>query len=392
MPKHVVNLMNNQINNEKAVIIIPTYNEAAVIETTIHALFQATQHTSEFEIHILVFDSSSQDDTQSIIKRMQANYPTLHLFSETEKSGLGSAYHQAMEIAIDKLHADIVCEYDADGSHQPKYLLPMLNMLKSHDAVIGSRYVKGGKIPQDWGIHRKLFSVMGNWMARAVLHPKYRDYTSGFRATRTTLLKRILPNKFLSNQYAYKLHLFWLLHKAGAKIAEYPIEFIDRTLGESKLPANSVKDALRVIFTLRFKELRKYFKMCSVGALGAVVQLTIYNQLRKVLPPYSAAQISVSSAILSNFILNHLYTFKGSAVDNIASQSTKFARQLVLFCIYSIAMIQLQSNFVFFGLKAFGQGRLLENLLLCFAIALGSLLNYFVYSKYIWPFEVEKTK
>lgn len=208
---------------EKVVVIIPTYNEAEVIEETIMSLAEIRAEVSDFELNVLIFDSASTDTTASIVRHLQTSFSWLFLQTEPKKSGLGSAYWQAMQYALKTLNADIVVEFDADLSHQPKYIPPMLNYMKSHDVVVGSRYVREGQIPKDWGWHRKLISVLGNYMARAVLTRRYKDFTSGFRFTRSSFLEQILQEKFLSNHYAYKLHLLWLLHKQQAKIHEYPI-------------------------------------------------------------------------------------------------------------------------------------------------------------------------
>ena len=167
---------------------------------------------------------------------------------------------QAMRHALEQLHADIIVEFDADLSHQPQYLISLLDALKQYDVAIGSRYVRGGAIPNNWGLHRKILSVLGNYVARIILTMRYKDFTSGFRATRRNVLLDVLPSHFLSNQYAYKLHLLWILHKSKAKICEVPIQFIDREKGVSKLPTNSINDSLRVIFTLRFREMMNWKK------------------------------------------------------------------------------------------------------------------------------------
>lgn len=244
------------MNKKKVVIIIPTYNESLVIEETLGLVFQ-TLSVSCMETSILVFDSASTDNTQQVVQSLQKQYPTLYLMTESKKTGLGSAYLQAMRYAITTMAADVIVEFDADLSHQPHYLLPMLEKMQTYDVVVGSRYVKGGTIPSNWGWHRRLLSRLGNVVARCFLSPQYKDFTSGFRASCAQLLKQTLPDQFISAQYAYKLELFWLLHKAGAKILEYPIEFVDRKKGESKLPANSILDSLRVLATLRFRELKR---------------------------------------------------------------------------------------------------------------------------------------
>ncbi len=365
---------------EKVVIIIPTYNEAQVIKDTINQVFNTTQSIPNYDIHILVFDSQSEDNTYHIVNALKDTYPKLHLAKESHKSGLGNAYLQAMRYAMSILKADIIFEFDADGSHQPKYIAPMLEALKTADVAVGSRYVTDGAIPNDWAIHRKIFSVLGNLVARCLLHPKYKDYTSGFRATRTRVLKKVLPRQFLSSQYAYKLHLFWLLHRHGAKIVEVPIQFIDRVKGHSKLPANSIRDSLRVVFTLRLRTMHKYLKMCTVGLSGAVLQFISYNILCHQMSPFKATQIACLLAILSNYTLNSLYTFKG--------QNHKpyfYPKKMAVFFSYSMVMILLQSSWVHFTVAHFGRGRLIENLMLAVGIGLGSLLNYAVYDKVIWP-------
>ncbi|MCR9191549.1 MAG: polyprenol monophosphomannose synthase [Gammaproteobacteria bacterium] len=253
--------MTTMVSKEKAMIIIPTYNEALVIADTLHQVFAATESLEDVAVEILVFDSASTDATQKIVQELQAIYSgKLHLQTEAAKSGLGSAYAQAMQYALQTLDADIVVEFDADLSHQPKFLGPMMMHIKTCDVVLGSRYVKGGSIPKDWAAHRKFLSVLGNMIARFVLTWRYQDFTSGFRATRREVLAPILPDKFLSDQYAYKLHLLWLLHKKNARIHELPIQFVDRQQGMSKLPTNSIGDALRVIFKLRLEEMKRFWQ------------------------------------------------------------------------------------------------------------------------------------
>ena len=368
------------MSTEKVVIIIPTYNEALGIEETIHQVFQASTRIPAMDIHILVFDSASTDDTQGIVTRLQKTYPNLHLKTEAQKSGLGSAYLQAMRYALTDLAADIIIEFDADLSHQPQYLAPILEKMATYDVIVGSRYVRGGSIPDDWGWHRKLLSVLGKSVARFILTPKYKDFTSGFRATRREALMKALPDQFLSNHYAYKLELMWLLHKNKAKIGEYPIVFVDREKGQSKLPANTIFDSLRVVLSLRFKKMVGYFKMCLVGLSGALVQWVLYNLLRLELTPVLALQLAIIGAILNNFILNNRFTFKHNALK-FRSQTLK---SFLFFIGYSIAMIGFQSYWLYLGIQYFGSGYLKENVILFIGMVLGSILNYLIYTRFVW--------
>ena len=282
-----------------------------------------------------------------------------------------------MRYALNNLGADIVVEFDADLSHQPCYLLPMIETMHDHDVVVGSRYVKGGSIPKNWGWHRKFLSKLGNVVARMVLTPKYKDFTSGFRATHYLALNKALPEQFISNHYAYKLELLWSLHKTKAKIIEYPIAFVDRVQGESKLPANSIFDSLRVLARLRFKELKSYMSMCAVGFIGLILQCLVYNTLRFYFSPFIAAQLAVLVAIINNFILNNQVTFKNR------NSKLRF-KSFIFFVCYSLIMMGFQSNWMRFGVDYLGTGLLKENLIMFSGIIVGSVLNYLFYSRMVW--------
>jgi dolichol-phosphate mannosyltransferase len=209
---------------------------------------------NEFDLHILIFDSASSDNTVATVKSLQLKYTHLHLQTESQKTGLGSAYHQAMNYALDVLDANIVVEFDADLSHQPKYLARMLELIKSYDVVVGSRYIEGGGIPDNWGWKRKALSKFGNILIQKILKMPYCDVTSGFRMIRRHALIKALPNQFISAQFAYKIELYWRLYQQGFKIIEFPIEFVDRTQGYSKLPRGSIVDSLRVVMKLADKK------------------------------------------------------------------------------------------------------------------------------------------
>lgn len=362
---------------EKVVIVIPTYNEAMVIEDTVDKLNKCIDLIEGFDIEILIFDSASTDRTTDCIKNLQNKYNNVCFCSEESKTGLGIAYHKAMRYAMDILQADIVFEYDADGSHQAKYIEPMLNRIQKADVVVGSRYAPGGSIPSNWGAKRKLLSNLGNMITRLVLSPKHKDYTSGFRATRTRVLREIWPNKFLSSGYAYKLHLYWLLHKYTSRIIEFPIQFIDREKGFSKLPANSIGDSLRVIFTLRLNQTHRYLRMCGVGAIGAALQFSVYNLMRLFLPPVLSIQIAIILAILLNFMLNNKVTFKETLRESSLISGSAFFG-------FSLLMVFLQSLWLDFAVSYFGGGVLRENAVIMIGLIIGSFMNYFFYSKIIW--------
>lgn len=365
--------------NEKVLIIIPTYNEAAVIKSTLEQLFAATESAKHYDIHVLVFDSASTDNTRELVTLLQKQYPKLHLSTEPKKTGLGSAYFQAMTEALTTQQADIIFEFDADLSHQPKYILPMLEQIKTSDCVLGSRYVAGGSIPDNWTLHRKFFSILGNYITRIILTLKFKDFTSGFRATRRQHLIKILSNRFITNHYAYKIQLLWLLHKNKAKICEYPIDFLERTNGYSKLPTNSIIDSFRVVLTLRYREIEPYLKMHYVKFLSYVLQMCTYNVIRQytLLPPFDAEQLAVIVAIINEFVMRNKITSK----NRKRNERTLFSRinYLLGFILYSVFVIKLQSYWLDFGIIYLGSGPIHENFIMGTGICLMSFLHYFIH-------------
>ncbi|MFC1711813.1 glycosyltransferase [Patescibacteria group bacterium] len=369
----------------KAIIIIPTYNEKENIGALIESLQEVFPKVpKEYEMGILVVDDTSPDGTADLVRNKMKKYKNLHLFVNAEKKGLGAAYIKGMQYAMEKLSADLVFEFDADGSHQPKYIPGMLEEIsKGADAVVGSRYVPGGSMPDDWGIDRKVISFFGNFIARSVLFTfQYKDMTSGFRVSKTSFLKRIDLDNLLSKQFAYKLHVYYALHKLKAKIVEFPIDFIDRAKGKTKFPKNNIIDSLRVVFTLRFQESQKFIKVCFVGGIGAVIQFSLFNILRNSLAPEIANTIAVEIAVISNFIINNVWTFKEEKIK--FSKVGKLLAKFVQFNLVSLGSILIQFVVMKIGVSVVGRSLLWENLLVMIGILIGLVWNYTMYTKLIW--------
>ena len=241
-------------------VIIPCYNEASIIQQTLLSLEEVIKTVPHHAVNILVFDSQSTDGTLDVVKALQVQFNNIHIATEAKKSGLGSAYIQAMQHAWTVLQADLIFEFDADGSHQPQFIVPMIAAIEGGmDVALGSRYVKGGQIQVGWPWYRLLISQVGNWVARLFLTSRYKDFTSGFRATRAVFLQQALSEGLLSKNYAYKIHLLWRLHQLHAKIVEVPIVFVDREVGYSKFPRNNIWESLKVVLILLWRELKKCF-------------------------------------------------------------------------------------------------------------------------------------
>src|SRR5688500_15102490 len=195
----------------KVVVILPTYNERDNIGRMIDAL-QVQARKFLHDMHILVVDDRSPDGTAEVVRAKQATHPNVHLLMG-KKAGLGAAYIRGMIHAMDELHADVVFEMDADFSHKPEDVPRLMAALDGGaDFVIGSRYVKGGSIPKEWGILRRMNSLGGNIVARYVPGMyRLRDCTAGFSAIRRALLGNITLDDLRVQGYAFQVAL---LHKA----------------------------------------------------------------------------------------------------------------------------------------------------------------------------------
>ena len=373
----------------KAVIIIPTYNEKENIAKLIKALNKEFKQIPEkYETHILVVDDTSPDGTAEIVRKLMKRYSNLHLFINAEKKGLGAAYIKGMKYAMDKLGADLVFEFDADGSHQPKYIKSMLNEIsQGADVVVGSRYIPGGTMPADWGFDRKIISFFGNFIARSVFWTwQYRDMTSGFRVTKTSFLKNVDLDNLLSKQFAYKLHLYYALHKLGAKIVEYPIDFFDRTKGKTKFPKNNIKDSLRVVFTLRLRESQKFIKFGTVGFIGYLVNaFGLAFFANRGFPEWSSWLLSTELAIISNFTWNNLWTFKDDKFTKVGDVVKKFLQ----FNLTSAGALGIQTIAGTILTSIFGT-QYRQLLLPVIIVFLVLPYNWLMYNKIIWKKKKDK--
>ena len=225
----------------RIVVISPTYNEKVNIEKIIPVLEEEVfPKVKNYEVLLLIADDNSPDGTGNIVKSFQKKYKNIHLL-EGQKKGLGAAYVRAMRYASKELKADAVIEFDSDFQHDPHDIPRLIEAMdRGYDYVIGSRYIPGGKIPKEWGLHRKMMSFFGSLFARIVLlHPEIHDMTSGFKLTKTEFLDKMDLENLYSKYYAYKIQMLYDAVKIGAKVTEVPIVFYERTHGSSKI---STKD------------------------------------------------------------------------------------------------------------------------------------------------------
>ena len=234
-------------------IVIPTYNEKENIGILIPQIIEVfEQNGFSTEGKIVVVDDNSPDGTSEVVEEFMERYKNVFLLKRAAKSGLGSAYIAGFKYALE-LGAEIIFEMDGDCSHDPNDIGRFMDELKNgYDAVVGSRYIKGGGIPE-WGFYRRLISKGANFFARTVAGIPIHDCTSGYRAIRASILKGIDPNELNVDGYAFQISLLHALLERNAKVKEIPITFRERRSGESKLGNGDIREFFITSFRLRLR-------------------------------------------------------------------------------------------------------------------------------------------
>ncbi len=235
--------------NNRAIIIIPTYNEAENIGKLIPDLMKRYPEN----VDILVVDDNSPDGTWKFVQEMGEKDPRIHLLKREKKSGLGTAYCHGFKYCIEKGY-DFIFEMDADFSHDPKEIASFLEAIKDADLVIGSRYITGVNVI-NWPMQRLLLSFFANKYTRFITGMPIADSTGGFKCFRRKVLESIDLDKIRSNGYAFQIEMNFKSWKKGFKIKEIPIIFYDRTSGSSKMSKKIVKEAVLLVWKLRLSSM-----------------------------------------------------------------------------------------------------------------------------------------
>ena len=224
----------------RALVVVPTYDERANIDELVARTLAVP------DVDLLVIDDGSPDGTGARVARLAADEPRLRVVHRPSKRGLGSAYRTGLGLGLDEGY-DALVEMDADLSHDPAVLPELLAALDDHDMVIGSRYVPGGGV-ENWPWHRRLLSAGGNLYVRLLTGVPVRDATSGFRVFRAVVLRAIEVRELHSEGYSFQLETALMAWRAGFRIAEVPITFVERVAGTSKISRAIVAEAmLRVL-------------------------------------------------------------------------------------------------------------------------------------------------
>ncbi len=286
----------------KVVIVVPTYNERENIGLLITRLEDASAAMTH-DVEILVVDDSSPDGTQDVVRAMQETYPNVRLLSG-EKQGLGVAYVRGLGYALTALAADIVLHMDADFSHNPADVPRLIAQVDAgYDLVVGSRYIPGGRLSDDWGITRKLISRVANLGVRTIAGiGTIHDCTGGFRAYRGTTLRQVDLDS-APRGYAILTYLAYNSLMAGAKATEVPITFSNRAEGTSKLRASDAVELFLNAWWIRYDRRDRFYRRATGGLSGVAVNLALVVALYYGLsiPALAASAIAIEASILFSF-------------------------------------------------------------------------------------------
>jgi dolichol-phosphate mannosyltransferase len=225
-------------------IVVPTYNERENLPVLAAGVLKHDGY------RLLVVDDGSPDGTGAVADRLAAEHPgRVDVMHRTGQRGLGRSYVDGLQHALADQRVDLICQMDADLSHNPDYLPDLVAAAASHDIVIGSRYLNGVSVV-NWPLHRIFLSAFANRYIRLVTSLSATDCTSGFRCWRREALARLPIASMVSDGYAFLVEMLFEAHKRGLRIGEVPIIFVERRQGQSKLSSGVLLESLMMPWRL----------------------------------------------------------------------------------------------------------------------------------------------
>ncbi len=229
----------------RALLCLPTYEERDNLEPMLHALGEVLGPDDR----VLVIDDNSPDGTGELADRLAAELPFVDVLHRERKDGLGRAYVAGFRVALER-GAELVLEMDCDFSHDPHDVPRLIEAAAHADLVLGSRYVPGGAV-RDWGVVRRAISRAASLYTRLLLMPVH-DATGGFKCFRRQVLQAIDLADVRSNGYSFQIEMSFRAWRKGFRIVEIPIVFVDRTEGQSKMSKRIVREAVWMVWRLRW--------------------------------------------------------------------------------------------------------------------------------------------
>jgi dolichol-phosphate mannosyltransferase len=232
-----------------ALVVIPTYNERENLPGLVRAVL------ARDGFRVMVVDDASPDGTGAIADDLAKEFPgRVDVLHRTGKRGLGRSYVDGLKRALAEGRADLICQMDADWSHDPKFLPEMVAACADHDVVIGSRYLNGVSVV-NWPLRRLFLSTFANRYIHAITGLRIKDCTSGYRCWRRETLARLPLDAVVSEGYAFLVEMIFEAHARGARIGEVPIIFVERRVGASKLSSGVVMESVLTPWRLRMRYL-----------------------------------------------------------------------------------------------------------------------------------------
>lgn len=231
-------------NPPRLLVSLATYNESGNLRRLVDEIRHYAPHAA-----ILVIDDNSPDGTGALADELRATLPEIHVIHRAGKLGLGSAILEGMRFAIEHGY-DYLLNLDADGSHHPRYIPALLEGMRDHDVMIGSRYIQGGGVEGEFNLKRKFMSTGINWYARALLGLNTRDNSGSFRCYRVAKLRQIGLERVRSRGYSFQEEILFWCRLVGCRMGETPILFENRRTGQSKIDQREALEALKIILQL----------------------------------------------------------------------------------------------------------------------------------------------
>jgi dolichol-phosphate mannosyltransferase len=234
---------------DSLLIAIPTYNEIeniGAVLSTLTALYPSA--------HVLVVDDNSPDGTGDAVSAIAAGNARVHLLRRDAKRGIGSVYRAAFGWAVARNYA-LVVVMDADGSHDPAQVSLLVDTVANADVAVGSRYVPGGRV-ENWPLRRLCLSAGANVLARLMVGRQVRDWTSGFKCYRREVLATLRFEDIASEGYAFQVEILFHSQRAGFRLREVPITFVDRRLGRTKMSRHEIRQAATTLCRIAWQRLR----------------------------------------------------------------------------------------------------------------------------------------
>jgi len=384
----------------KIVNIIPTYNERENIKLMLEALRKIAKENPQYQFETLVIDDDSPDNTGKIVKDYMNGDSSVHLITGPKK-GLGNALIRGYKYAIEKLKAEVVIPNDCDFSFDP-YKIPelLIKIEEGYDVVVASRHIGKGAT-EGWSLFRKLNHWVSNvFLATYVAGIKeVRDHNGNFKAIRVKgVLDKVpldeLLGKIKIRGFGFQAYILYELSKVTRKFYEVPVVFKFRTRGEAKIGKKYLKSYLRDVFEyiklsilIRKDRSVQFIKFAIVGTIGLIIQTTTYYVLAfvvEVTTPSLATIIGGQIAIISNYLLNNLWTFRERKITSFSKLVIKFFQ---FWLTSNFAVWVLQGGIVRLGEILVTKESSLIHLFFILGLIATIIWNYTVYNRFIWKTE-----